>query len=189
MKMVLLIVISAFIFNACTSTKYTNNLNNIEKLNTEKKLLTISYCTNNAYIKSINDEKYGKLFVEYIWLDNSCTWNGLSRGFFEYQLKKDLKVSSMKIVERLEYSNYEFTSYLIDNKYYVDLIYKYSNNEDLFILDYKGLYFQEQIQKFKKDFKSKSLGKKRLTKEYFKSLVRMNIVENYFEKVYIRDER
>ena len=48
----------------------------------------------------------------------------------------------MKVVERVDYDNYEFTTYIIDDKYYVDLIYiNIQIYEDLFILDYEGKYY------------------------------------------------
>lgn len=187
MRTILLSLISLVFFTACMPVKYKNSFDSLD-LKTQKELSTLGLCTRDSYIKTINDSKYKKLFIEYISLNNSCTWNGFPRGFFVYQFKKHFKITSMKKIQSYEYDNYEFTTYLIDDKYYIDLIYKFGFQEDLFILDYEGLYFEELIQKYDTSYVNKNINKKRFQKEYFKSLVRMDIVENYFEKVYLKDE-
>ncbi|MGM0520113.1 MAG: hypothetical protein ACQERD_10775 [Campylobacterota bacterium] len=186
MRILLFSFITLFIFSGCIPIKYKNSFDSLG-LNTQKEILTSGLCTRNSYIKNINDSKYKKLFIEYIHLNNSCTWNGLPRGYFVYQFKKHFNITSMKKIERFDYENYEFTTYLIDNKYYIDLIYKFNFKQDLFILDYEGLYFEELIQKYDKSYINKNLNKSRFDKDYFKSLVKMDIVENYFEKIYLKD--
>ena len=188
MRTILLSLICLVLFSACMPIKYKNNSFDSLGLKTKKELSTLGLCTRNSYIKTINDDKYEKLFIEYISLNNSCNWNGFPRGYFVYQFKKYFNISSMKKIRTYDYANYEFTSYLIDDKYYIDLIYKYGIKEDLFILDYKGLYFEELLQKYDKSYVNKNINKKRFQKEYFESLVRKDIVENYFEKIYLKSE-
>ena len=48
----------------------------------------------------------------------------MSRGFFDDLFKSTLKLKSMKVIERVDYDNYEFTTYIIDDKYYfIDLVF------------------------------------------------------------------
>ena len=147
--------------------------------NNQKKS-TFDSCTNFSYISNINDKDFGVLFSEYINLDSSCSWNGLQRGYFEDLFKTTLKFKSFKILERKDFNNYEFTTYLIDNKYYMNLIYKYSIYEDLFIIDYEGKYFAKMINEFDKNYENKYLNKERFSSNYSNSLVKMNFINTYF---------
>ena len=117
------------IFILCLSIYGCNSINNLSDNMSEftelTKKNTSDSCANFSYISNINDKEYGRLFSEYINLDNSCSWNSFQRGNFEYLFKSTLKLKSMKVIERVDYDNYEFTTYIIDDKYYVDLIYKY----------------------------------------------------------------
>lgn len=88
----------------------------------------------------------------------------------------------MKVVERVDYENYEFTTYIIDDKYYVDLIYKYSTYEDLFILDYEGKYYSLLRTKFDKTYTNRYIDKLRFKSDYSKSLVNMNFINSYFSR-------
>ena len=136
----------------------------------------------NKNISNLNDREYGSLFSEYINLDNSCSWNGLARGYFEYLFKTTLKLESFKIIERKDFKNYEFTTYLINNEYYMNLIYKYSSTEDIFIIDYDGKYFTKLIKDFDVNYENIYLNKERFSSNYSNSLVRMNIFNSYFSR-------
>ena len=169
-------------FSAC-SIKYENNMNEIKIDNsTIKKEVTVDSCTVESYIANVYSKNYGKLFVEYIDLDIGCTWNGLSRGFFEDLLKDELDLDSLKTVERYDYENYEFTTYLVNGKYYLNLIYEFSSFEDKFILDYEGKYFTKMIKKFDANHINRYLNKDRFSSNYNESLVDKNIIKNYFHQ-------
>lgn len=163
----------------CSSIE-NNSIDKIENFRNNKKIYTQDSCTNFSYISQNQEEKYGKLFYEYINLDSSCTWNGMQRGFFDDLFKSTLKLQNMKAIERKDYGNYEFSTYLIDDKYYMNLIYKYSISEDMFIIDYDGKYFDEKIKEFDKNYQNKFLDKPRFNSNYSNSLVRMNILNSYF---------
>jgi hypothetical protein len=165
----------------CSSLK-NNSIDKIENLGNNKKKYLHDSCTNFSYITQNEEEKYGKLFYEYIDLNRSCKWNGMQRGFFVDLFKSTLKLQNMKVVERVDYSNYEFTTYLIDDKYYLNFVYKYSIYEDLFIVDYDGKFFDEKIKEFDKNYENKFLSKPRFISNYSNSLVKMNILNSYFTK-------
>ncbi len=88
----------------------------------------------------------------------------------------------MKILERIDYKNYEFTTYIIDNKYYLNLVYSYTVYEDWFVLDYDGKFTQNLMQKFNIKYKEEYVSKERYFSSYSNSLVRMNFINSYFSK-------
>lgn len=170
-----------FGLNGCISTQNLGLDNNL-KLENEKKISTFDSCTNFSYISQSTNNKYDKLFIEYINLDNFCKWNGLQRGYFVDLFKSTIKAKSFRLIERIEHNNSEYNTYLIDEKYYVNIIYKYTVFEDLFIIDYAGIYTTEQIQSFDKSYNNLYLDKPRFSSNYSNSLVRMNFLNSYFTR-------
>ncbi|WP_418186242.1 hypothetical protein ACNSOS_05520 [Aliarcobacter vitoriensis] len=177
-KNIIIFLIFLF-FTACSTTNL--NLQNSEFTNI-KKQNTFDRCTNFSYISLSDDINYGKIFSEYISLDSSCRWNGLSRGYFVDLFKDTIKSNSFKLVERVEFDNVEVSTYLVDDTSYVNIISKYKVYEDLLIIDYKGIYSTNLIKQFDTSYVNKYLDKPRLDADYFKSLVRMNFINYYFVK-------
>lgn len=169
------------LFIGCSAQK-NNSMDEIANLQNNKKNYTHDSCTNFSFISQNQEEKYGKLFYEYINLDLSCSWNGMSRGFFDDLFKSTLKLKNIKVLERVDYKNYEFSTYIIDDKYYMNLIYQYTTFEDLFIVDYDGKFFDEKIRKFNPNYENKYLKEPRFNSNYSNSLVRMNILNSYFSR-------
>lgn len=170
-----------FLLVGCSSIK-NNSVEKGQFFKNNKKNYTYDSCTNFSYISQNEEENYGKLFFEYINLDSNCSWNGMSRGFFDDLFKSTLKLKNMKALERIDYGNYEFSTYIIDDKYYMNLIYSYSVTEDYFIIDYEGKLFDEMIRKYDKNYINKFLKEPRFNSNYSNSLVRMNILNGYFSK-------
>lgn len=168
-----------FFIIACNSTK-SLNINN--KLELDNKIVTYDSCTNFTYIGNSKTELYGNIFIEYINLNSSCKWNGLSRGFFVDLFKSTLKIESLKLIERKEFKNYEFSTYLINDKYFTNIIYIYTVSEDYFIIDYNGIYTTELINQFDKNYINIYLDKPRFFSNYNNSLVRMNFFNSYFSR-------
>ncbi|MFV0561457.1 hypothetical protein [Malaciobacter mytili] len=184
MKNILLFITVLVFFTACTPSTINKVSLSSNKIILENKNIihTFNECTNFSYYVNEENKEYGKLFIEYIDLNSNCKWNGFQRGFFEELFKSTLKIKSMKIVEQFDYKNFEFTTYLIDEKQYLNLIYNYEVFKDIFILDYSGKLSQEYIQKFDNLYKSKYLNKNRFLKKYNKSLVNMATFNGYFSK-------
>lgn len=178
MRKSLLSFVLVFLFFGCSSNYYTFDINDVGL----KKNYTFDSCTNSSYISNFNNEKYGNLFIEYINLDSSCNWNGFQRGYFEYLFKTTIKLDSIKLVEVVDFKNFELLTYLVDNKYYFNLIYNFTVNEDIFIIDYEGKYFDEKIKKLIPSYVNDYLNKPRFVSQYNNSLVKMNFINAYFSK-------
>lgn len=166
------------IFSACTQT---SNINFNEEALIQNKIYTSSFCTNSSFISNSSKEN-DNIFIEYINLSDNCNWNGLQRGYFEDLFKTTLKIKSFKVIKRIDYENYEFNTYLIDNQYYLNMIYKYNYKEDSFIIDYDGKLFNKLIKMFNPNYIDESINKPRFSAQYFNSLVRMNLINSYFSK-------
>ena len=177
-----IIYLSLFLLLGGCSSIENNSIDNIQIFKNNKKNFTYDSCTKFSYILQNEEEKYGKLFYEYINLDSNCSWNGMSRGFFDDLFKSTLKIKKIKNIERIEYKNYEFSTYIIDDKYYMNLIYSYSVYEDFFIIDYEGKLFDEMIRLHDKNYINKYTNEPRFNSNYSNSLVRMNILNGYFSK-------
>lgn len=188
----ILLVITAFLFTACTvpMTTYNYDVKTKEvqfkikkdetytlKMNNPKYTYTLDECVNDGYL--LQNDSY---FVENISLDTNCKWNGLARGYFIYDFKEKLKLDSMKKVERIKVSNYEFSTYKINNDSILNLVYVYNTFQDTFILDYDGVLYKTLLKKLKPDYVYKYDGMKRFKSDYHESLVRKNFINYYFSK-------
>ena len=120
------------------------------------------------------------LFIEYIYLDEDASWNGSASSLFYNLMKERLAIKSMEIIERKEFGNYEFTSYNIDDKYIVNLIYIYEVNKDIFIIDTKSELYRNLLHYFDKDYKYTFETNKGFDLDINFSLVKENAIYNYF---------
>lgn len=170
-----------FFFNGCNLAK-NSQVENVYPLKSGNKMMTFDGCTNFSYISKIDNNEKEKMFVEYINLNRECHWNGLQRGYFEYLFKLTLKLKDLEVLERIDYENYEFTTYIIDKKYYLNLIYIYNVYEDYFIVDYTGNYAYDLMKKFSINYKSDFINKQRFYSNYSNSLVKMNFINSYFSR-------
>lgn len=184
-KYIYFILIILF-FNACTSTTY-NSISKYIDIKNENKQFTIDSCTLNSYILNTNNE-YGNIFIEHISLNSTCKWNGFQRSYFDDLFKQNTHIKTMVALERIDLGNYEFSTYLINDKYIMNLIYDFSFSENTFTIDYKGLLFNKMIKQYNKNYINKYLDKPRFTSNYNSSLVRQNIIGHYFfEEIEILD--
>ena len=179
-KTIYFIVIILF-FNACASTN-VNYINNYLDIQKSKKIYTSDSCTFNSFILENQSEKYGKIFIEYINLNFNCSWNSMPRTYFDDLFKEKNNIKSMSVIERLDIEKFEFTTYLIDNKYILNLIYDFSSLRQTFIIDYKGVLFTEMIKSFNNKYVNTYLHKERYYSKYNNSLVNENIIRNYFSR-------
>lgn len=190
MQMITKIVFASFLsvfFSACSlsNPSYDGNENLFIKnekilLSTSKKYLNPAFCIDFAYTIYDENSPYGKLFIESIDLSSNCKWNGFPRGFLQTSMKKYLKITSLEQVEKIDVEGYELSTYKVDNKAYVSLIYKYFGSDEKFIIDYEGVLSESIIQRFKSEYKSKYKNMERYSNKYNKSLVRDNFFESYF---------
>jgi hypothetical protein len=177
-KFIILLIVT--FFTGCTYTN--NNLETSFFKSSGNKIRTNTFdtCASFSYIEHDNNKKYGKIFKEYIRLDASCKWVGLDRSYFENLFSSTLKLKSMKVMERLDFKNYEVTTYKINDKSYMNLILKYTTNETLLIVDYNGILSSEIIKSFNTEYKNKYINEERFDSNYHNSLVNKNIINSYF---------
>ncbi len=155
-------------------------------LNNSKTRYRATMCTNRAYTLSENNEYYGKLFLEYISINSNCTGSGLEKSFFTSLFKKNRSVQTMKTLENFELSNYNFSTYLINDEYYMNIVFIYAHNKTTLIIDYEGKLTQDLLKKLGSSYKNPYLNKKRFDLNYEDSLVAKNIFNRYFYKEYRR---
>lgn len=183
-KSVFLLVALAFLFFGCSVTKQNTITLNTKKVIFAKpfQVRSVSLCLDDSYASFEEHTKYGKLFVEYIKLSSRCTYNGSFYSFFTYLFKSELKLKNMKLVEQLEFDNFSFYTFRINDNSYVNMIFKYTVTEDMVIVDYQGKLSNELIKNYKKSYESKYLNEKRFDKKFDRSLARMNYFNSYFQR-------
>lgn len=179
LKTLFLVILSLF-FISCSSSVNSIKLGSINISISKEKNSQIGSCIDDAYTFEKTDKAYGKIFIEFISTSSSCVWKANARSYFEDLFKNTLKITSMEVLERYDFSNYEITTYLINNSSYIDLIYMFEFKNDTFILDYDGKLSNELLSKYIKNYENKYINKKRFDKSYDNSLVKMNFINKYF---------
>ncbi len=195
-KKSLIVTLAIFLFSACfsfnnlsTHSKITNELiffQNNRVLETIfltkpiKNYFSSSFCVKESYIINDTNDKFGKIFFEYIDLDTQCKWTGLPRSFFETSFRFELRVDLLEVVESIEVDSYTFRTYKIDNKSFLSVIYIDSMSTNIFLIDYEGKLYTKLLKKFKSEYKNIYLNKKRYEGNYNKSLARKSFIEHYF---------
>lgn len=139
-------------------------------------------CVRESYTLNDLNKNYGRLFVEYIDLDYSCSWTGLPSSFFETNLRYELKIDTLEVVENFDIGSYNFKTYKIDNDSYLSMIYIFGSTTQKFILDYNGSLYDKLLKSFKPDYENRYIFKKRFFGNYNDSLVRKNIINHYFRQ-------
>ena len=178
----------------CSSSNSVYNLdyNSLTLGKNEQSIISIDFtnpilrryssgCRLNSYTLEDENKDYGKLFVEYIDLEQNCNWNGLPSSFFETSLKNELKLKSIKTVEEFDIKNYNFKTYKIDDNSYLSMIYIYGGSSEKFILDYEGKLYNKLLKSFNENYENRFLNEKRFQGKYNSSLVNKNIINNYYE--------
>lgn len=188
MKKILYFIVIALFFNACSLNNNYNSISNYLDIKKENKNFRNDSCTFNSYTSSNKSSLYGNIFIEHITLSSSCKWNGFQRSFFDNLFKQKTAVKTFVAIERIDFDNIEFSTYLVNDKYIMNLIYDFNSFENTFIVDYKGVLFNKMIKKFDKNYINHYSNKARFQSNYNSSLVNENIIENYYsEEIEILD--
>ena len=148
-----------------------------KKLNNPQYIFTSDRCTNESYL--LKEKRY---FIEYISLDSNCNWNGLPDGYFEYAFKSELKLKSMKAIERIDIKNYSFSTFKINNKFILNTITMYTTHSNTFIIDFDGELYDELILKLNPKYENKFKSMPRFQVDYKYSLVKYNFFNSYFNR-------
>ncbi|MFW2568339.1 hypothetical protein [Aliarcobacter butzleri] len=130
----------------------------------------------DAYTLSANE-----IYLEYIHTDIDVSWNGQALSFFISLLKDNIKAKNFDLVEKEEFSHYEFLTYKVDNSYFLNVIYIYEVSKDVFIVDKKAELYEKLLKNFKKDYVYRfEKDSNNIPKIENLSLVKNNAMNSYF---------
>ena len=134
----------------------------------------------DAYVLEAYTLKTKELYIEYIHTYQDTTWNGQALGHFISLLKDNIGAKKFDLVDNYEFSHYQFQTYFVDGSYYLNVVYLYEMNKDIFVIDKKYSLFQALLKNFKKDYKFSFDEKFNLDLDFNFSLVKKNSINNYF---------
>ncbi|MCR1816003.1 hypothetical protein [Aliarcobacter butzleri] len=130
----------------------------------------------DAYTLSANE-----IYLEYIHTDIDVSWNGQALSFFISILKDNIKAKNFDLVEKEEFSHYEFLTYKVDNSYFLNVIYIYEVSKEVFIVDKKAELYEKLLKNFKKDYVYRfEKDSNNIPKIENLSLVKNNAMNSYF---------
>lgn len=130
----------------------------------------------DAYTLSANE-----IYLEYIHTDIDVSWNGQALSFFINLLKDNIKAKNFDLVEKEEFSHYEFLTYKVDNSYFLNVIYIYEVSKEVFIVDKKAELYEKLLKNFKKDYVYRfEKNSNNIPKIENLSLVKNNAMNSYF---------
>ncbi|BAK71154.1 hypothetical protein [Aliarcobacter butzleri] len=130
----------------------------------------------DAYTLSANE-----IYLEYIHTDIDVSWNGQALSFFINLLKDNIKAKNFDLVEKEEFSHYEFLTYKVDNSYFLNVIYIYEVSKEVFIVDKKAELYEKLLKNFKKDYVYRfEKDSNNIPKIENLSLVKNNAMNSYF---------
>ncbi|ABV67795.1 hypothetical protein [Aliarcobacter butzleri] len=130
----------------------------------------------DAYTLSANE-----IYLEYIHTDIDVSWNGQALSFFISLLKDNIKAKNFDLVEKEEFSHYEFLTYKVDNSYFLNVIYIYEVSKEVFIVDKKAELYEKLLKNFKKDYVYRfEKDSNNIPKIENLSLVKNNAMNSYF---------
>ncbi|MCG3692598.1 hypothetical protein [Aliarcobacter butzleri] len=130
----------------------------------------------DAYTLSANE-----IYLEYIHTDIDVSWNGQALSFFISLLKDNIKAKKFDLLEKEEFSHYEFLTYKVDNSYFLNVIYIYEVSKEVFIVDKKAELYEKLLKNFKKDYVYRfEKDSNNIPKIENLSLVKNNAMNSYF---------
>jgi hypothetical protein len=128
-----------------------------------------------AYTLSTED-----IFLEYIRLDNNSTWNGQALSLFEGFLKEKLNIKEFETLEKKEINTYTFKTYKINNSFIIHMVYIYSVNTDIIILDTKGNLYKNLLFRLDGNYVYKFDDEEKGDVNFNISMVKENTIRSFF---------
>ncbi|MCT7564712.1 hypothetical protein N5U23_11985, partial [Aliarcobacter butzleri] len=93
----------------------------------------------------------------------------------------NIKAKNFDLVEKEEFSHYEFLTYKVDNSYFLNVIYIYEVSKEVFIVDKKAELYEKLLKNFKKDYVYRfEKDSNNIPKIENLSLVKNNAMNSYF---------
>ena len=134
----------------------------------------------DSYILEAYTLKANNIHVEYIHTADDVSWNGQALSFFKDLLKENINAHSMDLLEKKEFSHYEFLVYKINGQYTLNVIYIYEINKEVFIVDTKGELYENLLKNFDKNYIYKFEKNQIDFIDLNLSLVKNNAMKSYF---------
>lgn len=134
----------------------------------------------DSYVLEAYTLSADNLYIEYIHTPSDISWNGQALSFYKDLFKDSLKIKSLDLIEKREFSHYEFLVYKIDYKFIVNVIYIYEINKDIFIIDIKGELYENLLKIFDKTYEYRFEKNPIDYKNLNFSLVKNNAMKSYF---------
>lgn len=134
----------------------------------------------DSYVFEAYTAKTDDLYLEYIHTTTSVMWNGQAFSFFLNLIKQDLKIKNMQLLQKKEFSHYEFSTYKINDEYILNFIYIYEMNKEIFIIDFKGELYENLLKKFISDYKYEYKRNENISINLNSSIVKNNAIYEYF---------
>jgi hypothetical protein len=134
----------------------------------------------DPYVQEAYTLKNAQIHFEFIRTDEDISWNGLSRSFYESLLQKELQCKHFELMNREEIGHYEFSTYLIDHRYTVHLIYIWEMQKEMFIVDTCGHLYHTLLNKMQDGLETKKYNYETIKLDV--SLVKNNAFHGYFNQ-------
>lgn len=128
-----------------------------------------------AYTLSTND-----IFLEYIRVDSNTQWNGQALSLFEGFFTEKLKINDFEVVEKKEIDLYTFKTYKINNSFVIHMIYIYSVDSDIIILDTKGNLYKNILFRLDGNYEYKFKNEEKGDINFNISMVKENCLRGFF---------
>lgn len=177
-------LINSFINSSLPIYKFENNKLNFKitsndyynySLGNYEEEIRHDYLVSKAYTIKTND-----IFLEYIEVNNNTIWNGQALSLYEGFFKEKLKINEITTLEKKDIQNYTFKVYNIDDSFILHMIYIYTVNSDLMIIDTKGDLYKELFKKLDSKYIYKYDEKEKVEINFNISMVKENFVRGFF---------
>ena len=157
------------IFKVKAEEFYEYDLSNYEIKTRHDSYVIEAYTLNNQDI-----------FLEYIRLDNTTTWNGQALSLYESFFKEKLNIKEFNTMEKKELGNYVFKTYKINDSFVLHMIYIYTTNSDIIILDTKGNLYKNLLFRLDGKYEYKFENEEKGDINFNISLVKENSLKGFF---------
>lgn len=120
------------------------------------------------------------IFIEYIKTDSNTSWTGHALSLYESFFKEKLNVQESETLEKKEISNYVFQVIKINDSFVIHLIYIYTGNSNIIIVDMKGSLYQGLRVSFDKNYEYKYTDVEKGEVNFNISMVKENCLRGFF---------
>ncbi len=120
------------------------------------------------------------IFLEYIKLDSNSQWNGQALSLYETFFKEKLNIKEFETIEKKEINNYTFKIFKVNDSFILHLIYIYTVNSDIIILDTKGKLYKGLLSRLDKFYKYNFPKEEKGDINFNISMVKENSLKGFF---------